>query len=112
MEHFLIRSAEYGLGIILLGVFFIPVIKWFLKRDKEREMEMLLRLDRRESDSRDARISHIADLRSVVVNNTDAVRSLSQILRNRPCLEEESSKAFNDNKLLIKEVQGEREAGL
>lgn len=99
MEHFLIRSAEYGLGIVLMALFFIPVIKWFLSRDKDRETEMMIRLDRREDDLKAARCAHISDLRSVVVNNTDAVRTLTQTLKNRPCLEDES-RTYIDNKQL------------
>lgn len=104
MDAFLIRAAEYGLGVVLLGIFFIPIVKYFIKRDQVRECEMMARLDKRELDARDARNAHINDLKSVVVNNTDAVRSLTQTLKNRPCLEDESRVSI-DNKLLLKEAQ-------
>jgi len=86
MDAFLIRAAEYGLGVVLLAAFFIPIVRYFIRRDQVRECEMMLRLDKREADARDARNAHINDLKSVVVNNTQAVQALNQTLGQRPCL--------------------------
>lgn len=86
MAAFLSQAAEYGVALVLIGVFFLPLAWFFIKRDRDRETRMGARLDEREADARDARNAHIADLRSVVVNNTQAVQALNQTLGQRPCL--------------------------
>lgn len=85
-ENFMSSIGEVGLAITLIGIFFLPLAWFFIRRDQARERSMCERLDQREADVRAARLAHIGDLKDIVQNNTKAVQELSQTLGRRPCL--------------------------
>ena len=94
---FLQGVQQFGVAIALVGVFFIPLAWFFIRRDQVREAKLGVRLDAREVEIRDAREAHIKDLRNIVINNTQAVQELCNTLRHRPCLYEQMQEELKDD---------------